>query len=178
MNLTEAKDHLLPCPFCNTQPEWVNQALADSHFYIKCPHCQFTMKQDRKDKVIGFWNRREAAELYARSAAEQSLKEIEELKSKNFASERLRMEDAFSAINEANQLREKIKEQELIIYGIEEGSGQWQSLCADKEREITELKANINYMAAQAWEEACKAVELEAECLGTDYITPINPYKP
>lgn len=68
----EAKDHLLPCPFCNTQPEWINQALADSHYYIRCPHCQFTMRQDRRDKVIGFWNRREAAELYARSMAAQA----------------------------------------------------------------------------------------------------------
>ena len=111
----------------------------------------------------------EAAELYARSMAAQSLKEIEELKSKNFASERLRMEDAFSAINEANQLREKIKEQDLIIYGIEEGSGQWQSLCADKEREIFDLKAKINSMAAQAWEEGFLS---DSSTETTD-----NPYK-
>lgn len=49
---------LLPCPFCGAQPEWVNEALADSHYYIRCPHCQFIMKQDRRDKVIGFWNNR------------------------------------------------------------------------------------------------------------------------
>ncbi len=111
----------------------------------------------------------QAAELYARSMAAQSLKEIEELKSKNFASERLRMEDAFSAINEVNQLREKIKEQDLIIYGIEEGSGQWQSLCADKEREIFDLKAKINSMAAQAWEEGFLS---DSSTETTD-----NPYK-
>jgi Lar family restriction alleviation protein len=51
-------ENLLPCPFCGTQPEWINEALSDSHYYIKCPHCQFVMKQDRRDKVIGFWNNR------------------------------------------------------------------------------------------------------------------------
>jgi len=56
------------------------------------------------------------------------------------AGERLRMEDAMSAINEANGLREKIKEQELIIYGIEEGAEQWKSLCADKDKEIAVIK--------------------------------------
>lgn len=56
------------------------------------------------------------------------------------AGERLRVEDAMSAINEANGLREKIKDQELIIYGIEEGAEQWKSLCADKDRGINELR--------------------------------------
>lgn len=50
--------NLLPCPFCGTDPEWINEALADDHFYLRCPHCQYVMKQDRRDKVIGFWNRR------------------------------------------------------------------------------------------------------------------------
>jgi len=64
------------------------------------------------------------------------------------AGERLRMEDAMSAINEANGLREKIKEQELIIYGIEEGAEQWKSLCADKDKEIEKLKAEIEVRKA------------------------------
>ena len=51
-------ENLLPCPFCETQPIWINETLSDGHYYIKCPHCQFTMKQDRRDKVIGFWNTR------------------------------------------------------------------------------------------------------------------------
>lgn len=74
------------------------------------------------------------------------------------AGERLRMEDAMSAINEANGLREKIKEQELIIYGIEEGAEQWKSLCAEliqeqldfgvtlvnsRNQQITDLKAKL-----------------------------------
>ncbi len=49
----------------------------------------------------------------------------------------------------------------LIIYGIEEGSGQWQSLC--------DLKAKINSMAAQAWEEGFLS---DSSTETTD-----NPYK-
>lgn len=62
------------------------------------------------------------------------------------AGERLRMEDAMSAINEANGLRQKIKDQELIIHGIEEGSAQWESLCHDKEKQITDLKAEVEWL--------------------------------
>lgn len=52
------KDNLLPCPFCSSQPEWINEAKADSHWYIRCPHCRIVMKADRRDKVIGMWNTR------------------------------------------------------------------------------------------------------------------------
>lgn len=51
-------DNLLPCPFCGTQPEWINEAIADDHFYIRCPNCHIVMKEDRRDKVIGMWNTR------------------------------------------------------------------------------------------------------------------------
>lgn len=50
--------NLLPCPFCGSQPEWINEVLADSHFYIKCQNCHIIMKEDRRDKVIGMWNNR------------------------------------------------------------------------------------------------------------------------
>lgn len=70
-------------------------------------------------------------------------KEIEELKAAIRASERFRITDAGSAISEANELRQKIKDQELIIYGLEEGAGQWESLCHDKEKQITDLKAEL-----------------------------------
>jgi len=48
--------------------------------------------------------------------------------------------DGISAINEVNGLRKKVEELELIIYGIEEGAAKWESLCADKDKEIAELK--------------------------------------
>lgn len=51
-------ENLLPCPFCGTQPEWINEAIPDAHYYIRCPNCHITMKEDRRDKVIGFWNNR------------------------------------------------------------------------------------------------------------------------
>ena len=72
-----------------------------------------------------------------------------EYASKIAAGDRLRMEDAMSAINEANELREKIKEQELIIHGIEEGAEQWKSLCADKDKELAELKIQLSNYAYQ-----------------------------
>lgn len=49
---------LLPCPFCGSEPMWINETLADSHYYIKCPTCQIIMKADRRDKAIGLWNTR------------------------------------------------------------------------------------------------------------------------
>jgi Lar family restriction alleviation protein len=59
--MTDKKEitaELIPCPFCGSDPEWINEALADSHFYIRCSHCRFVMKEDRRDKVIGMWNTR------------------------------------------------------------------------------------------------------------------------
>ena len=66
---------LLPCPFCGTQPEWINEALADSHYYIRCPFCHIAMKEDRRDKVIGMWNNR--------SQLKQRDSEIHQLKFEN-----------------------------------------------------------------------------------------------
>lgn len=74
---------------------------------------------------------------------EELTREKEKLKSQLRAIDRLRIEDAGSAISEANRLRDKIKEQDLIIYGLEEGSSQWQSLAADKERDIQSLKSEL-----------------------------------
>lgn len=51
-------DNRLPCPFCGNQPSWYGEALEDDHFYIKCDTCQFVIKADRRDKVIGIWNNR------------------------------------------------------------------------------------------------------------------------
>ena len=83
------------------------------------------------------------------------------------------MEAALKKVCE--QLCEKIKEQELIIYGIEEGSGQWQSLCADKESEITDLKSKINSMAAQAWDDAYNLGYSDGASRSKS--KPINTYK-
>jgi len=100
------------------------------------------------------------------------------------AGERLRMEDAMSAINEANGLREKIKEQELIIYGIEEGAEQWKSLCADKDKEIAELK-EWNLAAANKLVEvgnACgilsnEIADLKAKLEAAENVQTSNPNK-
>lgn len=65
------ESNLLPCPFCGSQPEWINEALEDSHFYIKCPECKFVMKRDRRDKVIGYWNNRH--ELFTLKAENENV---------------------------------------------------------------------------------------------------------
>lgn len=79
---------LLPCPFCGSEPIWVNEAIADSHYYIKCPNCKFVIVQDRRDKVIGFWNSRtvnkriselEAKDQTLSSWNVEALKKINEL---------------------------------------------------------------------------------------------------
>ena len=73
-------ENLLPCPFCETQPIWINETLSDGHYYIKCPHCQFTMKQDRRDKVIGFWNTRpQSSHKHVVSGKQPTTQEIEAL---------------------------------------------------------------------------------------------------
>lgn len=69
MTFEEAKE-LSPCPLCGSDPEWINQALADSHFYIKCPHCHIVVKEDRRDKAIGIWNRRVESESLRKEIAE------------------------------------------------------------------------------------------------------------
>ena len=48
----------LPCPFCGETPHWANEAMSDSHYYIRCITCQVIIKADRRDKVIGLWNTR------------------------------------------------------------------------------------------------------------------------
>jgi hypothetical protein len=53
------ESELSPCPFCGTEPEWINETLPDGHYYIRCPHCHIVMKEDRRDKAKGMWNRRE-----------------------------------------------------------------------------------------------------------------------
>lgn len=70
----------------------------------------------------------------SQSTITQLREENERLKASISAGHRLRVADAASAISEANQLRTKIEEQELIIHGIDEGSGEWQSKCRDLER--------------------------------------------
>lgn len=54
----EQSSKLMPCPFCASSPEWINEAIPDSHYYIRCPNCHIVMKEDRRDKVIGMWNNR------------------------------------------------------------------------------------------------------------------------
>jgi hypothetical protein len=56
--------YLLPCPFCGTEPEWINEAVPDGHYYIRCPHCHIVMKEDRRDKVVGMWNTRKGLKDY------------------------------------------------------------------------------------------------------------------
>lgn len=54
------KTELKPCPFCGSNAGWVNEALADGHFYIRCENgfCSVTIKADRRDKAVGLWNAR------------------------------------------------------------------------------------------------------------------------
>lgn len=99
---------------------------------------EFENHQDSKEYLPGY-QRDNAIFDWLLSKLEAKDKEYA---AKIAACERLRIEDAMSAINEANELREKIKEQELIIYGIEEGAKQWESLCADKDKEIVALNRN------------------------------------
>jgi len=53
---------LLSCPFCGTKPEWVHKVHPSGVPGIKCPHCQFILKSDRRDKVIALWNHRVGGE--------------------------------------------------------------------------------------------------------------------
>ncbi len=59
-NKTERAAELLPCAFCGEPAEWINKVLFDGHYYIRCSNgeCHVTIKADRQDKAIGFWNRR------------------------------------------------------------------------------------------------------------------------
>lgn len=50
--------HISGCAFCGNLPTWINEAIPDSHYYLKCEECQFVMKADRRDKVVAMWNRR------------------------------------------------------------------------------------------------------------------------
>ena len=50
---------LLSCPFCGKQPEWVGLIIPDGQFRLKCNECQFIITNDRRDKVIAQWNRRQ-----------------------------------------------------------------------------------------------------------------------
>lgn len=82
----------------------------------------------------------EVIKLLRKSSNATSLdEEIERLKKQLRAVDRLRIEDAGSAISEANRLRDKIHEQELIIHGLEEGAAQWESLAKDRLIEIERL---------------------------------------
>lgn len=55
---TEHGFTLLPCPFCGVAPMWVNEAKGDNHYWIHCPSCNYTLSEDRRDKVAGIWNSR------------------------------------------------------------------------------------------------------------------------
>jgi len=65
---------LLPCPFCNSQPEWINETIGDGHYYIRCSngHCHVTIKEDRRDKAIGWWNNRKSDDNYNWSDIERA----------------------------------------------------------------------------------------------------------
>lgn len=70
----------LPCPFCGSPAEWTKMALADGHWYLRCYQCQYEIKADRRDKVIGFWNTRVTPQLAADNLALKArIKELEEL---------------------------------------------------------------------------------------------------
>ena len=49
---------LLPCPFCNTAPEWIGIVHPDARFRLKCFNCRFLLIDDRRDKVVSLWNSR------------------------------------------------------------------------------------------------------------------------
>lgn len=49
---------LLPCPFCNTAPEWIGILHPDARFRLRCFNCRYFLIDDRRDKVVSLWNSR------------------------------------------------------------------------------------------------------------------------
>lgn len=58
INVEQDKE-FLPCPFCGNYPEWVNLAHPSGVAALRCHECQFSIQQDRKDKTLFYWNRRQ-----------------------------------------------------------------------------------------------------------------------
>lgn len=53
----KAKD-LKPCPFCGGQPIFVNNVRVGHPYGLKCVPCDYTLHDDRRDKVESNWNNR------------------------------------------------------------------------------------------------------------------------
>lgn len=60
INVEQGDKEFLPCPFCGNYPEWVNLAHPSGVAALRCHECQFSIQQDRKDKTLFYWNRRQS----------------------------------------------------------------------------------------------------------------------
>lgn len=52
-------EKLPDCPFCGGKPELSGFNPGNGRYFIRCIECQVQMTEDRRDKVISKWNRRE-----------------------------------------------------------------------------------------------------------------------
>lgn len=55
--------NLKPCPFCNGKAE-MSGMFPSGQYYVQCSECRASIWDDREDKVIGHWNRRDGEIKY------------------------------------------------------------------------------------------------------------------
>lgn len=60
-SIRQMTHNILPCPFCGGEigEDVFIGHIPPAHYQIKCSWCNITMKHDRRDKVISFWNTRD-----------------------------------------------------------------------------------------------------------------------
>lgn len=95
------------------------------------------------------WCETDKAKELINSAAEKANAKIAELQSQLRASERLRVEDTWKTKDDLEKANAKIAEQELIIHGIEEGSGEWQLKASDLSQEVEQLEKERDELQQQ-----------------------------
>lgn len=78
INVEQDKE-FLPCPFCGNYPEWVNLAHPSGVAALRCHECQFSIQQDRKDKTLFYWNRRQPSPQSSINVDERELPSFMEI---------------------------------------------------------------------------------------------------